>query len=365
MLYLAIAITKLHATRVTILGKFDSDLKERYEGFFKLDLSDITFEITKDYSHALKETARSADVFISQLNFRMMDTEPKQYVLALQIPYGRITPWSMGRKIMRGNIKDLAKDILRLRLLRFAKRDAQLVLSNSQFVRDTLRRNYGIESHLLYPPISDFLVEGIPRRNIILSVGRFFRGLYNDKRYDVLTSAFRKLSRQMTDWEYHIVGSASPGRETTRYIETLRKENAGFPIFFHINEKLEHLARLYNTARIYWHGAGYGVDENKYPEKTEHFGMSVVEAMSARCVPVVVDKGGLREIVNHGVDGFLWDTTDQLIEYTLNVAGLSPDQLDTLHRKARDRYQRFAVNNFDRRVAEIFSPILARSDPGS
>ncbi len=145
----------------------------------------------------------------------------------------------------------------------------------------------------------------------------------------------------------------------------LRKENAGFPIVIHINEKQEHLARLYNTARIYWHGAGYGVDENKYPEKTEHFGMSVVEAMSARCVPVVVDKGGLREIVHDDVDGFLWNTTDQLMESTLKVAGLPPDQLDKLQGKARERYQRFAVNNFNRRVAKIFSPILAGSDPGS
>ncbi len=48
----------------------------------------------------------------------------------------------------------------------------------------------------------------------------------------------------------------------------------------------------------------------------EHFGISTVEAMAAGCVPVVINKGGQREVVQHGVNGFLWDTLKELKEYT-------------------------------------------------
>jgi hypothetical protein len=44
--------------------------------------------------------------------------------------------------------------------------------------------------HCVYPPIDDFRVEG-PKERAILSVGRIFRGLYNDKRYDVMLDGFR------------------------------------------------------------------------------------------------------------------------------------------------------------------------------
>ncbi|MGO9482744.1 MAG: glycosyltransferase, partial [Candidatus Kryptoniota bacterium] len=214
------------------------------------------------------------------------------------------------------------------------------------------------ESEVLYPPIQDFLIEGIPRRKIILSVGRFFKGLYNDKRYDILTAAFRNLSKDMPAWEYHLVGSTSPDKQTQKLIIDLKTANENFPVFFHTDEPYESLKRLYNEALILWHGAGYGVDEIRHPEMTEHFGMSVAEAMSAQCVPIVVNKGGIREIVIHGENGFLWSTTDELIRYTLQVANLSLAELQRLQENAREEYRNFAVTSFNKQVAELFSQLL-------
>ena len=52
------------------------------------------------------------------------------------------------------------------------------------------------------------------------------------------------------------------------------------------------------------------------PEMFEHFGMATAEAMSAGCVPIVINKGGQPEIVQHGENGFVWDKPEELREYT-------------------------------------------------
>ena len=76
---------------------------------------------------------------------------------------------------------------------------------------------------------------------------------------------------------------------------------------------------LYRRAKIFWHAAGMGVDENLQPEWLEHFGMTTVEAMAAGCVPVVINKGGQPEIVEHGVSGFCWNTVEEWECYTVRL----------------------------------------------
>ena len=65
------------------------------------------------------------------------------------------------------------------------------------------------------------------------------------------------------------------------------------------NLERSRLRQLYAQARIFWHAAGYGECDER-PELSEHFGMATVEAMSAGCIPVVINKGGQPEIVEHG-----------------------------------------------------------------
>src|SRR5260370_621248 len=76
---------------------------------------------------------------------------------------------------------------------------------------------------------------------------------------------------------------------------------------------------LNGQSAIYWHAAGLGNDDAAHPEQTEHFGITTVEAMAAGCVPVVINKAGQRETVEHGVSGFLWDTPDELQRYTARL----------------------------------------------
>ena len=102
----------------------------------------------------------------------------------------------------------------------------------------------------------------------------------------------------------------------------------------------DRLKKLFEQAKIFWHAAGYGESEER-PEMFEHFGIVTAEAMAAGCVPVVINKGGQSEIVRHGVSGFLWDTLDELKEYTSLLA--------------RDERLRTEMSEQARRRAQLFS----------
>jgi glycosyltransferase involved in cell wall biosynthesis len=221
-------------------------------------------------------------------------------------------------------------------------------------VSDSLYIIHDIPTTIVEPAIDDFLIEGTPKERVILSVGRFFRGLYNDKRYDILVEAFKKLHARLpnTTWQYRLVGSYGEDKASRRYLDELRASASGLPIYFHINSPFEDLKRHYNEATLFWHAAGFGVDENKNPERAEHFGMSTIEAMSARCVPVVINRGGQKEIVSHGESGYLWDSVDELVECSLKLIA-DPANLAATRTKARERFRDFDSEHFSKKLLSI------------
>jgi glycosyltransferase involved in cell wall biosynthesis len=112
---------------------------------------------------------------------------------------------------------------------------------------------------------------------------------------------------------------------------------------------------LYQEAKIFWHAAGMNSDEETHPELAEHFGITTVEAMSAGCVPVVVNKGGQPEIVEHGVSGFVWNTPDELQEYTARL--MKDEELwRRMSKAARLRAEKFSRQAFLARFQELMAP---------
>jgi glycosyltransferase involved in cell wall biosynthesis len=345
-LTLAEVLSQLPGISVTLLSTNSVIHKGDLERFSHINLGAVDYRVCPSLTE-LRQITRGAEVFVCLSNVKKVESFAERHVQLLQIPYGEISAASTVGKILLG------------RILSFSRSEADLVIVNSKFVSDTLERNFGIKSRVLYPPIQDFLLEGFSRKQIILSVGRFFARLYNDKRYDILTEAFRHACRSdLQGWEYHIVGNAFTDRATQKMLNSLIEKNKGYPVFFHVNCAFGLLHQLYNEATIFWHAAGYGVDEERHPENVEHFGMTTVEAMSAGCIPVVIKKGGQREIILEGVNGFSWSTIDELIGHTVEIArGHVP--LAEIRKNARKRFEDFSTDRFQHRAIELFSPFFS------
>ena len=207
---------------------------------------------------------------------------------------------------------------------------------------------------VVYPPVPQMAGRAGAKKPMVLTVGRFFAGGHS-KRHDLMIAAFRQLlDRHGGDLEMHVVGSSTPLPQHMRYLDELMQMAADLPIRFHVNAAPETLAELFRDAAIYWHATGLGADLARHPEMAEHFGISLVEAMSAECVALAFNAGGPREILTNGVDGFLYSSTDELVTLTADL--LRPEQAARRQAigEAAGRHARlFAPAVFARRVRDI------------
>ncbi|HEX2923975.1 MAG TPA: glycosyltransferase family 4 protein [Chloroflexota bacterium] len=232
-----------------------------------------------------------------------------------------------------------------------------LITPISEYVQKWLNIYWGKKGEILYPPVDvDVYDPTRPKRNVILNVGRFFSGSHN-KKHMVMIDAFKRLCRRgLSGWELHLVGGAAPGKIHAEYLEKVRKNAQGYPIYIHADAPFSELQDLYEEASIYWHASGFGENENRNPIRFEHFGITTVEAMAAGAVPVVIAKAGQLEIVEQGKSGFLWNSMEELEKYTLQVATDSALRA-TLQQGAIARSRAFDQDSFKRRLLELIARI--------
>jgi GT2 family glycosyltransferase/glycosyltransferase involved in cell wall biosynthesis len=188
----------------------------------------------------------------------------------------------------------------------------------------------------------------------ILNVGRF-SGRGHCKRQDVLIELFAELVRSVsTPVELHLAGVLGPVREDRDYFNNLLRRARGLPVFFHLSVTPERLNELYGEATIYWHATGINDDVGAHPERFEHFGISILEAMSAGAIPVVLNHGNPGVLVQDGETGFLGADRDELLTATLAALNLEPGERRRVQQNARAKAATFAPEQFRARLLELF-----------
>jgi len=249
-------------------------------------------------------------------------------------------------KIRSGVFEDI-----KLRLNHF-----DTIIVHSQYVAHWVNKYWHRQALVLYPPV-EILSRSRPinyrsKKNIICSVGRFFTQGHC-KRQDVLVRAFIKLySQGFKDWELHLAGGLGNDSSSLSYFANLKHLSQGYPIYFHLNLNRQEIVDLYFRSKIYWHATGYGQDKNKYPINFEHFGITPVEAMSAGCLPLLFNGGGLPEtikLLHLNPTLFLFNTIPELVAKTKNIIHHSVHL--KINQKRLDRL--FSINSFRSHLREI------------
>lgn len=205
----------------------------------------------------------------------------------------------------------------------------KLKLTNYQFITHSIftqkwLSKFGIKSQVLMPYIDENLISQNIKINkkekIILSVGRFFPHLHS-KKQDLMIKAFKDLkakSKKFVDYKLILAGGLK--NEDKKYFNQLKSvAKNDSSIIFKPNVSLYELYRLYRLSTYYWHFTGYGVDEEKNPEMVEHLGISPLEAMASGCLTFCYSAGGPRELINDNENGFLFTSSDELIDKTIKV----------------------------------------------
>jgi glycosyltransferase involved in cell wall biosynthesis len=234
----------------------------------------------------------------------------------------------------------------------------QRLLVNSSFTASWVDRRWARRAEVVYPPVGVRTIS-CPKRNLILSVGRFTASR-RTKNQLAQVMAFREFFREVGgDWTLCCVGSCGQVPDDQAYLRSVRKAAEGLPVDFLVNEPREALERAMAEAKLFWHTTGLGVDEDAYPEQAEHFGIATVEAMCAGCVPVVIGAGGQREIIEDGKNGFLCAGIEAMVRQTVRIAR-DEDLLAAMSVHAQRRSLDFSEAVFDCHIQKIASECLER-----
>ena len=232
------------------------------------------------------------------------------------------------------------------------------ITANSQYTASWVQRRWGYRAEVVYSACEPMGPPG-QKEKTILNVGRFFAKdeVHHHKRQDVLLQVFVEMTHNsLIDWNLHLVGNVGPSPGDREFLDGLRMAARGQRVEISAGASFQDLREQYRRASIYWHGTGFGSSLTLEPGKHEHFGMSIVEAMSAGAVPLAFDSGGPREIIRHRANGYLWNDLDELEMQTL---GLIADQsrLRTMSIAAQADSEQFDVGRYLARMDSIIARI--------
>jgi len=301
----------------------DPTIKEKLEKRFNIDLKDANFidDVGRgdEYDVCFWVSDGSIPILRARKNF-----------LHFQVPFHGV------------NGKTL------LNKMKFFK--IEKIICNSYFTKKIIDKEYGVESIVLYPPVD--VADFKPRRKekLIVSIGRFSQ-LKQAKRQDVLVKAFKRFHDSgFNDWQFVLAGGTEVG--VNDYVKKLRKLAKGYPIRILESPSFSQIKELYGKARVFWSASGFGINSIKEPEKVEHFGIVVVEAMASGAVPIVFSAGGHKEIIAEGENGYLWDSTRKLLKNTRDVASGKGVFVD-LSRKAKEDSKIYEYERFETEFSEL------------
>jgi len=141
-------------------------------------------------------------------------------------------------------------------------------MTNSKYNADKIKAHTKKRIIIAYPPVDDNETSSIPKKPSILNASRLSRS----KNLDIIP----KIASQVTArCEFNLC-------ITTRNPETAMISHLqGSNITITQNPSKEHLKHLFQTSAIYLS-----------TQSTEAFGLSILEAMSAGCIPLVPRDGG-------------------------------------------------------------------------
>jgi len=160
----------------------------------------------------------------------------------------------------------------------------RILLTNSLFSKQKIAQIFGRDAEVVYPPIDLNTYKKLlnceeSRRNVVAVVSRFSIERQLDRIPEIATSV---------EGRFFVMGPTT--RASTKLIYGLKKQirRMGLEEKIVLCPNISHKEklRILSRSKVFLN-----------PARGEHFGMAIVEAMAAGCIPVVPDSGGPKEFV--------------------------------------------------------------------
>ena len=202
------------------------------------------------------------------------------------------------------------------------------LISNSKYIQNSLNEKFNKNSDIIYPPVNLSEFHSVTKERQVVTVGRFSEEKNHDFGIDVMKDL---------DCNYNIIGNTKT-KFNILYYEKLVSKTANYKkicLFKDLDRKT--LVNLVNKSKIYLHCS------------KETFGISVIEAISAGCIPVVPDVSAHKETVPFPELRYPENNTEKSKEIIQNALDKS---FDDLLIPLKESIQKFNQNEFKNKFIE-------------
>jgi glycosyltransferase involved in cell wall biosynthesis len=199
----------------------------------------------------------------------------------------------------------------------------------------------GVDTETFHPDLAsremrDRLSQGHPDAPLLLYVGR----LSAEKEVDRIKAVLESIP----DARLALVGNG-PSRENLE----------------------QHFADTHTHFVGYLHGQELGAayasaDAFVFPSRTETLGLVLLEAMAAGCPVVAANSGGIPDIVTNGVNGFMFDPTDERGAIVATQGLLAnPFERETLRQNARAEAERWSWSSATKQLQSYYQQVIGKN----
>jgi alpha-1,2-mannosyltransferase len=208
------------------------------------------------------------------------------------------------------------------------------IITNSNYTRDAIKTAWGIDATVIFPPCPQyyFPLEDQVKKNVVCSLGRFTP----EKNYEMILQ-IAQIAQRQSNTQFELIGSITPDKLS--YLEKLRN-NAPRNVIFHVNASIEEKIEVLKRSKVMLHSF-----------IGEHFGIALIEAMSAGLIPVTHDSGaakadGLvpRKFRYNDIDEAVASITDAFSSWNIDEA-----------QRLREYATRFSAESFRANIKSFIS----------
>ena len=238
------------------------------------------------------------------------------------------------------------------------------VLCISRFTARHARRRWDLPDRrcrVLMPPLPPAPAPAAgagSRERRLLTVGRYQPDLHS-KNQLLLIEAFcaaRARFPELDGWSLVVAGIVPPtpgGQEYFARCQARAGGEAGVEVLRDVPR--DRLDELFHTSFGYVHATGADLAPDEQPERCEHFGLSIAEALRQGCLPLVHGRGGMAEFIRDRRLGLLFASVPALAPALARLASLrdQPDVCRRLRARAATALRELDHDLFTRRLSEL------------
>ncbi|MDY6785777.1 MAG: glycosyltransferase [Cyanobacteriota bacterium] len=261
----------------------------------------------------LKERVHNYDLAISAYNAIDLGCPGMQYIHWVNVVEGR----SFYQKI-----SDFSRDRLK----------QNISLANSEFVAQRVKRDYQIESTIVYPPVllSPIEIPWEQKEDVFICSGRLTKPKEPHKVIEIL----RQVRQQGFNIKLYLTGGGGGAYAVgyRRFLQKIIDRNSEW-ITVYENLKYKDYVGVISRCK-------YGIHYKKEP-----FGISIAEMVKAGAIPFVRNIGGQVEIVGEENQELFFENVDSAVEKIVRVLKDSALE-EELRRRLSDRNSLFSAERF-------------------